>query len=238
MTTSQTPAPAPGERYPHALTRQVAALRAGSLLHVVNYHVTPPERGAELERQLAGYLRHFDAVLPEHLDAWCRTGRWPLRRPGFAACFFDAHREHLLAAEVCESLGIAGWFLPPTGFVDCPVDRQADFCEVHDLWLPPSPHPDGRIALTSEELARIGRHHVLGGHTATHAVPDEAATDDDAQRELVEPALRLEQLSGERPVLLAWRLGLPHDPGHPATRAAVAAGYRYLLSATAIQRIA
>jgi ABC-type glycerol-3-phosphate transport system permease component len=181
MTTSESADPAPGERYPHALTRQVAALRAGSLLHVVNYHVTPPERGAELERQLAGYLRHFDPVLPEHLDAWCRTGRWPLRRPGFAACFFDAHREHVLAAEVCESLGIAGWFLAPTGFIDCPVDQQADFCEVHDLWLPPSPHPDGRIALTWEELARIGRHHVLAGHTATHAVPGQATTDDDAQ---------------------------------------------------------
>jgi hypothetical protein len=38
--------------------------------------------------------------------------------------------------------------------------------------------------------------------------------------------------------VLAWRLGLPHDPSHPATAAVVDAGYRYLLSATSIQRLA
>ena len=228
--------PTPGERYPHALSRHLAALRAGHLLHVVNYHVTPPERGAELERQLAGYLRHFDPVLPEHLDAWFRTGRWPLRRPGFVPCFFDAHREHLLAAEVLESLGVAGWFLPPTGFVDCPPEEQAEFCEVHDLWLPEAPHPDGRIALTWEELAGIARHHVLGAHTATHAVPDQAATPEGAERELFEPARRLAAL-GQAPVVLAWRLGLPYDGEHPSAPAVHDAGYRYLVSATMIQRL-
>jgi hypothetical protein len=238
MTAGAAPAPVPGERYPRALSRHVAALQGGRLLHVVNVHLTPPERGAQLERQLAGYLRHFDPVLPEHLDAWFRTGRWPLPRPGFAACFFDAHREHVLAAEVCESLGFAGWFLPPTGFVDCPVEDQAQFCEDHDLWLPETPHPDGRIALTWQELAVIGRRHVLGGHTATHAVPDQAATAEDAERELAEPARRLAALSGHSPAVLAWRLGLPHDPGHPATAAARDAGYRYLLSATLVQRLA
>ena len=236
--TALTPAGTPGEHYPRALERHVTALRAGHLLHVVNYHVTPPERGAELERQLAGYLCHFDPVLPEHLDAWFRTGRWPLRRPGFVPCFFHAHREHLLAAEVLESLGVAGWFLPPTGFVDCPPEEQAEFCEVHDLWLPETPHPDGRIALTWDELARIGRHHVLGAHTATHAVPDQAVTPDDAERELFDPARRLAALAGQPPVVLAWRLGLPHDPGHASTEAVREAGYRYLVSATMIQRMA
>jgi hypothetical protein len=230
--------PPPGAHYPRALARHTAALAAGRLLHVVNYHVTPPERGAELERQLAGYLRHFDPVLPEHLDAYFATGRWPLARPGFAACFFDAHREHVLAAEVCESLGIAGWFLPVTGFMDCPVEEQAQFCEVHDLWLPPQPHPDGRIALTWDELGRIAERHVIGAHTATHAVPDRAASAGDAQRELLGPARRLAELSGRHPAVLAWRLGLPHDPAHPATAVAVDAGYRYLLSATLVQRIA
>jgi hypothetical protein len=79
---------------------------------------------------------------------------------------------------------------------------------------------------------------VLAAHTATHAVPDQAGTADGAERELVEPSRRLAQLSGERPTVLAWRLGLPHDPGHPATAAARSAGYRYLVSATMIQRLA
>jgi hypothetical protein len=227
-----------GERYPQALSRHVAALRAGRMLHVINYHLTPPERGADIERQLAGYLRHFDPVVPEHLDCWFRTGRWPLRRPGFAVCFFDAHREHVLAAELCESLGIAGWFLLPTAFVDCPVEEQAEFCEVHDLWLPETPHPDGRIALTWDEVARIGRSHVLAAHTATHAVPDQVATPEGAHRELLEPARRLEQVNGLAPAVLAWRLGLPHDPAHPAAQAVRDAGYRYLVSATLIQRVA
>lgn len=224
-------------RYPSALGRHLEALRAGRLLHVVNYHVTPPERGAELERQLAGYAAHFDAVLPEHLDAWFASGRWPLRRPGFVPVFYDGHREHVYAAEVCESLGIAGWFLPPTGFVDCPVPDQVAFCWTNDLWIPDEPHPDGRLALTWEELERIGRHHVIGAHTASHAVPDDAADDDGAERELAAPARRLGAIARAAPVVLAWRLGLPHDPAHPAARAIRENGYRYLVSATMVQRV-
>jgi hypothetical protein len=225
------------ERYPEVLPRHLAALREGRLLHVVNYHVTPPARLPELERQLAAYAGHFDGVLPEHLDAWFATGRWPLRRPGFVPVFYDGYREHVAAAELCESLGITAWFLPPTAFLDCPVPEQVAFCERHHVDLPDDPHPDGRLALTWAELERIGRRHVLGAHTATHAVPDDAADAAGAERELVAPRRALERVSGAAPVVLAWRRGLPDDAAHPAFQALRETGYRYLVSATAVQRL-
>ncbi len=225
------------ERYPETLDRHVAALRQGRLLHVVNYHVTPPASGGELERQLAAYTAHFDAVLPEHLDAWFTTGRWPLRRPGWVPVFYDAYREHVAAAGLCDALGITAWFMPVTAFVDCPVPEQVDFCARHHVDLPDDPHSDGRLALTWGELEVIGRRHVIGAHTATHAVPDDAADDAGAERELVEPRRLLERVARAAPVVLAWRRGLPDDPAHPAFGAARAAGYRYLVSATQVQRI-
>ena len=176
-------------------------------------------------------------MLPEHLDAWFATGRWPLRRPGFAAVFYDSHREHLVAAEVCAALGIAGWFLPVPGFMECPVERQLAYCDKRDLWVPDAPHPDGRLALSWDELAGIARDHVIGAHTATHAVPDEVLTTADVERELAAPYRRIEAIAGRAPAVLAWRLGLPHDPDHPAFAAAREVGYRYVVSATLVQRI-
>jgi hypothetical protein len=130
-----------------------------------------------------------------------------------------------------------GWFLPPTGLVDCPVPEQRAFCERHDIDLPDEPADDGRIALTWPELEHIGSRHVLGAHTASHAVPDDVRDEAAVERELVEPLRALERCAGRAPVLMAWREGRPDDAGHPAFRALRATGYRLLVSATRIQRV-
>lgn len=216
----------------------VGALRKGSYLHVVNYHWTSASTASRLEADLAAYQRHLDPVLPEHLEHFFATGRWPLRRPGFAPVFYDAYREHAtVAAPVCEALGLVGWFLPPTGLVDCPVAEQRDFCERNDVDLPDEQPGDGRIALTWAELEQIGRRHVLGAHTASHAVPDDVLDDAAVERELVAPRRALERCAGTAPVVLAWREGRPDDPGHPAFAALRATGYRLLVSATRVQRV-
>jgi hypothetical protein len=44
-------------------------------------------------------------------------------------------------------------------------------------------------------------------------------------------------MAGRAPADLARRLGLPDDPAHPAFAAAREVGYRYLVSATLVQRI-
>ena len=216
-----------------------SALRAGRFLHVINYHVTPASQQRRLERELASYLTHFDPVLPEHLDTYFTTGRWPLPRQGFVAAFYDGHREHAtVAAPVCERLGIRGWFLPVTGFLDCPVEQQRDYTDLHNLWTPDQPDADGRLALTWDELARIGSRHVIAAHTAGHVPPTAVTTPPDVDRELQAPRARLAACAGTAPVAMAWGGGLPFDGEHVAFRAMQEAGYRYLVSATKVQRIA
>ncbi len=229
-----------GDRRPDAFGSHERALRAGHLLHVVNWHVTAPgARGrAELERVLTAHLAELDPVRPEHLDAWFATGTWPLPRPGFVPAFYDGYREHAeVAAPVCDALGITAWFLPPTGFLDTPPHRQRAFCAAHDIDLPDDPHPDGRLAMTWDELAAIAAQHVVVAHTATHARPEHVRDAASAERELVEPRRRLQEVSGQAVDVVVWRGGLPDDPADPAFRAVRAAGYRYLLSATKVQRL-
>ncbi|GAB3678206.1 polysaccharide deacetylase family protein [Angustibacter aerolatus] len=215
-----------------------AALRAGSYLHVVNYHWTPASAADQLEADLAAYLRRFDPVTPEHLDHFVDTGRWPLRRPGFAPVFYDSYREQAaVAAPVCESLGIAAWFLPVTGLLDVPPAEQVAWCEQHHVDLPDELPDDGRIGLTWDELAEIGRHHVLGGHTAGHAVPEHTRDPEAVQRELVEPFERLTAIGTAAPAVMAWFEGRLDDPADPAFQSMRDAGFRYLVSATRVQRV-
>jgi hypothetical protein len=63
-------------------------------------------------------------------------------------------------------------------------------------------------------------------------------TASDAEREVLEPVRRIEEVTGTRPPAFAWCLGAPFDPASAAGRAVLEAGIRYQVSNTAYQRIA
>lgn len=209
---------------------QLAALRAGRFLRVINYHDTPPGTEDELTRELAAYLDRYDPVTPSDLGVFLDTGRWP-GRPGFAAAFYDGYRNHAtVAAPVCDRLGLRAWFLPPTGFLAAPSSEQAAYTDRYDFWMPVA-EPGGRLALTWSELAAIGQRHEIVAHTATHAPADQVAADPDG--ELIAPRRVIAEVTGRAPEAVVFRLGAPWD-GSPLVPDA---GYRWLLSNTAIQRL-
>jgi hypothetical protein len=216
----------------------VEALRAGSFLRVVNWHNTPESQRAELRWELSWYVERFDPVRPEDLDRFTDTGRWHRERPGFVPAFYDGYRTHAtVAAGVCDDLGITGWFYPPTGFLEVPAGRQRDWAAAHDVDLLAEDLDHPPVAMTLDQLAEISERHVVAAHTATHATLDSCVGPDDVEREVLAPARLLEAVTGRRPAVMAWKLGAPFDPDTPGGRAMIAAGVRYAVSNTGVQRI-
>lgn len=222
-----------------SFAEHAAALEAGRHLRVVNYHNTPASLEGELEADLRAYLAAYDPVTPDDLDAFLDTGRWPTERPGFVAAFYDGYRNHAtVAGPVCDRLGVTAWFLPPTGFLATPPAEQRAFADAHDMWVLEEELGQDRLALSFDELAGLAERHVVLAHTATHAAADETVDRADLDREVAGPRKDLERVTGRAPLGMVWKFGAPYDPQHPSGRAIRDAGYRFVVSNTAIQRIA
>lgn len=92
--------------------------------------------------------------------------------------------------------------------------------------------------MTWDDLAALGDRHVVAAHTARHAALEDLATAADVRRELVEPHAAIGSVTGTAPVAIALRRGAAYDPADPAWRPVLDAGYRFVVSNTAVQRIA
>jgi peptidoglycan/xylan/chitin deacetylase (PgdA/CDA1 family) len=218
---------------------QRQAFAAGAYLRVVNWHNTLESERAKLRGELAWYAERHDPVRPGDLDRLFETGQWGRSRPGFIPAFYDGYRNHAtVAAPVCDELGITAWFFPPTGFLSVPPERQREYAERHDIGLLAEELDQPAFAMTWDELEVISRRHVVAAHTANHAADTEIVTAADAEREVLEPVRRIEEVTGTRPPAFAWCLGAPFDPSSAAGRAVLQAGIRYQVSNTAYQRIA
>lgn len=214
------------------------SLVAGAHLRVVNWHNTPERGRARLRAELTAYLRDHDPVGPEDLDRLFETGRWGLRRPGLLVAFYDGYANNAsVAAPVCDELGLRAWFLPPTGFLDAPVEEQHAYADANDITLLPEERDSPRVAMTWDELSDIATRHVVAAHTANHVPLDEVVSPGDVVREVVDPVRRLQEVTGVVPPAFVFRYGRPHARESAAWQAAAATGVRYALSNTAIERV-
>lgn len=217
-----------------------ATLAAGRFVRVVNYHNTPASARAELRAELAGLAARFDAISLDELDGFFATGRWRSARPGFLPVFYEGYRNSAeVAGPVCDELGIPGWFLVCTAFVDCPVPEQEAFARSHYIGLVPEDlarHGE-RIALSWPEIADLSRRHVVTPHTAAHLGVNDTGTDADLEREVLEPKRRMDAVTGQSAPAFAWLHGTHWGLSARHDDAVRAAGYRYLISNTAIHRI-
>ena len=118
-----------------------------------------------------------------------------------------------------------------------PVAEQEAYARRHHLGIVEGEYADGRHALTGEELAALGRRHVVCAHTANHEGVAAIVGPEDVEREIVEPARVLERLLGRPPQVFAWLYGTAMGINPLADEALRATGYRYLFSATKIQRL-
>lgn len=215
------------------------ALAGGAFLRVVNWHNTPERGRARLRAELVAYLRDHRPVVPDDLDRLFDTGRWGHDRPGLLVAFYDGYRNGAtVAAPVCDELGVTAWFLPPTGFLDTPAEEQHAYADAHDIDLVAEERGQERVAMSWDELELLSRRHVVAAHTAHHVTLDDVVTAEDVEREVLGPVRRIAEVTGRTPPAQVFRYGRPHDAASPAWQGAAAAGVRYALSNTAVERMA
>ncbi len=214
------------------------AFGAGEFLRVVNWHNTPEAERSTLRRELAWYAERYDPVLPSDLDRLFETGRWGRDRPGFVPAFYDGYLNHATVADpVCNELGITAWFFPPTAFLSVEPALQREYADAHDIDLVEEERDQPALAMTWDHLEAISRRHVVGAHSANHVQAGQVLSQQDVEREVLEPVRRLTEVTGVRPPAFAWLFGTPFDPASVAGRALLDAGIRYQVSNTAYQRI-
>ncbi len=223
---------------PDALARIARALAGGDAVRVVNYHLTPRHRAAEYDAEFAGLARRFDPVDEDGLDLYLRGHRWRGGRPGVIPAFYNGYRDNFdVALPLLEKHGLTGWFFAVPGYTSCPVPEQLAWGAARRLRTLDAEYADGRYALSWDELRRIeARGHVVASHTRTHSrvdMDDPAAIEDEivgAQRDFAEGL-------GHPVRSFAWLLGGRYGENPDADAAVDRAGYDFLFSNLALQRL-
>ncbi len=142
---------------------------ASPLVRTVNFHNTSKTRAGQYDRELAYYSKFFSSVNEDDLDTYMTTGHWRKTKPGLIVAVYEGYRNgYDVLAPLLEKHGFIGWFFIITGFVEAPIEQQKSFAEEHRIWMRTSEYPDGRYALTWEELRALDRKHVIASHTRSH----------------------------------------------------------------------
>lgn len=206
-------------------------------LRVVNYHLTPASRAEIYNREFAALAARYAPVRQDDLAEYLATGRWPMRREGILPVFYNGYRNNFdVARPLLDRHGLVGWFMAVTAYASCPAADQGGFAAARRLATIPDEYPDGRSALSWDELRTLDGSHVVGSHTRNHtrAGLDDPATanaeivgaQDDFRRELGHPV---------RP--LAWLFGGRYGENPVADAAVDRAGHHWLFSNLAVQRL-
>ena len=139
------------------------------LIRAVNFHSTARVNSAHYERQLAQYAKFFTSVNEDELLDYLATGNWPKSKPGLIISVFEGYRNSYdVLLPLIEKYGFTGWFWMITTFLNTPVPEQSVYADKHDIDMLTHEYPDGRYALTWEELRQIDRKHVIASHTRNH----------------------------------------------------------------------
>jgi peptidoglycan/xylan/chitin deacetylase (PgdA/CDA1 family) len=221
-----------------AWAETLASLEAGRLLRVVNYHNTPGSKRELYARQLEAIAARSGPVTEATLDHLFEHGAWPNSRTGIVPVFYEGYRDHFdVAAPLLDELGLVGWFFVPTAFPAIDERDQVRYAEAHDLGIVDDEYPDGRHAMSWDELTELGTRHVIAAHTANHVSAETVTGTELIEREIRAPYHQLETALGRPPTAFAWLYGQPCGINPRADEALTAAGYRYLFSNTRVQRL-
>lgn len=210
----------------------------GSYLRSINYHNTPAASAAWYERQLAFYATHFSSVNERDLESFSTTGRWHKAKPGLIHAFYNGARNNYdVMKPLLEHYGFVGWFFIPSDFASTAPPLQRSFAEAHGIRLIPDEYPDGRIAMSWQEIRELDGSHVVASHTKTHSRISPDSTKD-VQREIVASQQDFERQLGHKVSSFAFLSGSALGIDPEADRYLHEAGYRFLFSNFKVQKLA
>lgn len=218
-----------------ALARGFAA---GAPIQAVNFHNTPAYRAQEYDRQLGALAERFGPVTEDDLGAFLATGRWTRPRPGVVIALYNGYRNNFdVMRPLLEKHGLVGWFFVASGYVGCPVEEQLEFGAAHTLATIDGEYPDGRYALSWDEVRELDRAgHVVASHTRTHT---RVSGDDSValETEIVGSQEDFTRRLGHPVRAFAWLMGGAYGENPLADTLVDRAGYEFLFSNFRVQRL-
>lgn len=208
------------------LLRLQRLARGPRFMRAINYHGTPAGEGESLDRQLAYLARHFRGVNLGELERFLQSGEWPHEKPGLMVTFDDGLRSnHDVAVPLLEKHGFTGWFFAPVEFIDAPPAEQAEYARKASI-RPGSVPPDGRVAMTWDELRALSSRHVVGCHTMTHRRLHARVAPDEMRREIVDARRAIEARMGREIPVFCWVGGEEENYSREAAALVREAGFR------------
>jgi peptidoglycan/xylan/chitin deacetylase (PgdA/CDA1 family) len=210
---------------------------ANPLIRAVNFHSTARVNAAHYERQLAEYQKSFTSVNEEELDHYLTTGEWLKSKPGLIISVFEGYRNSYdVLLPLIEKYGFIGWFSMISTFINTPIPDQLNYADHHDIDMLTHEYPDGRYAMTWDELREIDKRHVINSHSRNHT-----------QLSLLPPDVQYKEVVGSqedfnkelgRPVRgFVSLFGPAYGENPPVDKLIDQAGYEFVLSNYRIQRI-
>lgn len=224
-----------------AFSRLASAVRLGleskPLVRSINFHNTARANLAEFDRQLGHCAKHFHTVNEDDVGRYLATGVWERSKPGMLLAFYEGYRNNYdVIVPLLEKHGLTGWFFVICGFIDCPIPEQLNYAEAHSIDMGTREYPDGRYAMTWDELRSMDKRHVIASHALSHQT---IAT--------MGPAERRAEIIGSQELLIRHlghparafvSFGGPAYGEHPPSDALIdEAGYQFVVSNYRIQRL-
>ena len=213
------------------------AFQNGAPISVINYHNTPVHRTEQYDRELEHVAKRFAPTNEDDLAGFIERGSWAHSRPGVVIALYNGYRNNYdVFRPLLEKHGLIGWFFASSGYVGCPIAEQLSFGNAHNLRTVTDEYPDGRYAMSWEELRTLDGRHVLASHTRNHS---QISLSD-------EKALRSEIIGSQEdfcanlghPVrAFAWLFGSSYGEAPLADSYIDRAGYEFLFSNFMIQRL-
>lgn len=205
--------------------------RGSRFLRAINYHGTSPVEAAQMDAQLAYLARRFTGCGLADLEAFLATGRWPHAKPGLMITFDDAFRTNFdVAVPLLEKHGFIGWFFAPVAFVDCAVAGQIAFARQNGIGLAIGSgfdYPDGRIAMSWDELRQVAARHVVGCHTMNHRRMPASVPAAEMRHEIVDAKRVIEERMGREIPTFCWVGGEEENYSAEAAALIREAGFRF-----------
>ncbi len=207
------------------------------LIRAVNFHNASRAKVDQYDRELAHYSKFFSSVNQNELDEYLTTGKWHKSKPGLIVSIYEGYRNgYDVLAPLVEKHGLLGWFFVITGFVNSDVKDQLPFALGHDIDMLTREYPDGRYALTWDELRKLDKKHVIASHSRSHT-----------QLSLLPTATREEEIVGAQKTFqkelghpvraFASLTGPAYGENAETDRFVDAAGYDFVFSNFRIQRV-
>ena len=207
------------------------------LIRAVNFHSTSRAKAEQYDRELAHYSESFSSVNQDELDNYLVTGKWHKEKPGLIISIYEGYRNgYDVLLPLVEKHGFIAWFFVITGFVNAPIKDQLPFALSHDIDMLTREYPDGRYALTWDELRIIDRKHVIACHSRSHT---ELAKLPRATREeeIIGSQQQFKQHLGHKVRTFVSLFGPAHGQDALTDQLIAEAGYDFVISNFLIQRI-